>query len=148
MKTFIRNHPATSLTLGFGYCAFLGMLNQYFLLLTHDINALDYVATNDFMLFFLRSIPYLLIALLIHILIWIKDLLFGQNHAPGNTMKERIYNLVTATSLIELVFVLAFALPLYAGMMGYAKGDSIIYDSKQCSDLISSTMRVRVTAHS
>jgi len=124
LRKYIHDHPGVVITFVYLYLSFIGLVYQYFHLKEFGLSIFDFSETNDYLIAFLKALPFLLVLLVLHFLIFIKDALFNQKHAPGDSFKQRLVALLVMSRRIELIlFVLM--LPILAGWIGSVRGNSI-----------------------
>ena len=124
MIKFIKDQPGVFITLLYLYMSTIGLLYQYFHLSCFEINIFNYASSSDFLMAFGRAIPYVSALLIVHALVLIKDILFNQRHAEGNTFRERCINLISKTKGVEVI-LLALFLPLFSGYVGHLNGNTL-----------------------
>lgn len=124
MIKFIKDQPGVFITLLYLYMSIVGLLYQYFHLKCFETNILNYATSSDFLMAFGRAIPYVCALLILHALVLIKDILFNQRHAEGNTFRERCVYLISKTNGLE-VLILAFCLPLFSAYVGHLNGKTL-----------------------
>lgn len=112
------------ITLVYFYLSIVGLIYQYFHLKGFGVSVFDFSATQDYLIAFLKALPFLLGLLLIHFLILIKDVIFNQKHAPGETFRERCRAVLVASRKLELA-ILLLSLPVFAWLAGDIRGDNI-----------------------
>lgn len=124
MRQYIHDHPGVAITLVYFYLSFVGLIYQSSHLKAFGVSLFDFSTTSDYLVAFLKAMPFLLVLIFIHVLILVKDLIFTQKHAPGETFKERCYSLILASRKLELVLLL-LSLPFFAWMAGDLQGKSL-----------------------
>jgi hypothetical protein len=117
LSTFIKEHPAVLITLSYAYLSFVGVLYEYFHMMSYGINVLNYIEPKDYLISFTKAVPFLLIVLVGYVLTFIKDILFNQRHVPAKTFKERVIVLLVKSRKMEVVFLLV-SLPFLASVIG------------------------------
>jgi hypothetical protein len=124
MKQYIHDHPGVVITLSYIYLSFIGLMYQYFHLKAFGASLFDFSTTNDYLVAFLKAIPFLAAFIFVHILILIKDIIFNQKYAPGETFKKRCYAIFLVSRKLELILLL-LALPVFAWLAGDIRGNSL-----------------------
>lgn len=124
MRKYIHDHPGATITLLYFYLSFVGLIYQYYHLKAFGVSFFAFSTTSDYLVAFLKAMPLLLSLVFIYALIFVKDVIFNQKHAPGETFKERCYSLLLASRKIELVLLL-LALPVFAWLAGDLRGKSL-----------------------
>lgn len=112
------------ITLVYFYLSIVGLIYQYFHLKEFGVSVFDFSATQDYLIAFLKALPFLLWLLFIHFLIVIKDVTFNQKRAAGDTFRERCHTLLLASRNLELALLL-LSLPVFAWLAGDIQGDNI-----------------------
>lgn len=83
-----------AITLTYLYLSFIGLTYQYFHLKSFDVSLFDFSNTNDYLLAFLKSVPFLLVLVILHFLLLVKDMLFNERLVPRGSFKERCKKLL------------------------------------------------------
>mgnify|MGYP005870945009 CR=1 FL=1 len=113
-----------AITLVYFYLSFVGLIYQSSHLKAFGVSLFNFSTTSDYLVAFLKAMPFLLIFIFIHVLILVKDVIFNQKNAPGETFKERCYSLLIASRKLELV-ILILSLPVFAWMAGDLQGKGL-----------------------
>lgn len=124
MRKYIVEHPGVAITLTYLYLSFVGLTYQYFHLKSFDVSLFDFSNTNDYLLAFLKSAPFLFMLVILHFLLLVKDILFNQRHASGGSFKERCKKLLWKSRKLEFLLILV-AMPFFAGWIGNVRSDDI-----------------------
>lgn len=124
MRKYVQDHPGVVTTLIYIYLSIIGLVYQYFHLKNFGLSIFDFSETNDYLIAFLKALPLLLILSVLYLLIFIKDALFNQKHAPGDSFKQRFVALLEMSRRIELIIFLLI-LPILAGWIGSVRGNSL-----------------------
>lgn len=124
MRRYVYDHPGVVITLVYFYLSIVGLIYQYSHLKGFGVSVFDFSATQDYLIAFLKALPLLLGLLFIHLLILIKDVIFNQKHAPGETFRERCHAVLLASRNLELALLL-LSLPVFAWLAGDIQGDNI-----------------------
>jgi hypothetical protein len=112
------------ITLVYFYLSIVGLIYQYFHLKGFGVSVFDFSATQDYLIAFLKALPFLLGLLFIHFLFLIKDVIFNQKHASGETFRERCHAVLLASRNLEFALLL-LSLPVSAWLAGDIRGDNI-----------------------
>jgi hypothetical protein len=124
LRKYVHDHPGVVITLVYFYLSIVGLIYQYFHLKGFGVSVFDFSVTQDYLIAFLKALPFLLGLLFIHFLILIKDVIFNQKHAPGETFRERCHAVLIASRKLELALLL-LSLPVFAWLAGDIQGDGI-----------------------
>ena len=68
MISYLKRHPAFTLSVLYFYLSFCGLLYQYFHLKNFNINSLYFITLGDFFLAFVKSLPVLLLFILMYVI--------------------------------------------------------------------------------
>jgi len=124
MRKYLIDHPGVVITLAYFYLSIVGLIYQYFHLKRFGVSLFDFSATHDYLIAFLKALPFLLALLFIHFLNLIKDVVFNQKYASGETFRERCHVVLLVSRNLEFALLL-LSMPVFAWLAGDIQGDNI-----------------------
>ena len=135
MSNYLKTHPNFAISMAYFYLSLCGLLYQYFLLKSFNINSLNFITLGDFFLSFIKSFQVLWLLILMYIINLIVDIYFYQKRIKERTNRlsfiKRFILILRQQQKIQLYLFIVFLpiLSIMAATLDYGRKMQIEIDN-------------------